>query len=196
MILHTCRGWGSARSLLHYMKCVAHDWVRRTSCCVQSDQRHVTAGKKVLLPEMLRFQLHNVGPDYHCFLVELLFSPPPLSPHRCGACCCVCSGADQWASLCDALASRLAQTGMQHAASLCYICAGNVDQVGGLQGLLGPGVAAEGQRAADAPTDTLRRSRQRHEGSSGFAVCDVDCMAEGGYRGRRGGLCVAGAVSC
>eukprot|EP00775_Hariotina_reticulata_P008692 gene8692-8873_t len=38
------------------------------------------------------------------------------------------TGADQWASLCDALASRLAQTGMQHAASLCYICAGNVDQ--------------------------------------------------------------------
>lgn len=39
------------------------------------------------------------------------------------------TGADQWASLCDALASRLAQTGMHHAASLCYICAGNVDQV-------------------------------------------------------------------
>lgn len=39
------------------------------------------------------------------------------------------AGADQWASLCDALASRLAQTGMAHAASLCYICAGNVDQV-------------------------------------------------------------------
>lgn len=39
------------------------------------------------------------------------------------------TGADQWASLCDALASRLAQTGMAHAASLCYICAGNVDQV-------------------------------------------------------------------
>lgn len=45
------------------------------------------------------------------------------------------TGADQWASLCDALASRLAQTGMHHAASLCYICAGNVDQVR-LAGLL------------------------------------------------------------
>jgi hypothetical protein len=39
------------------------------------------------------------------------------------------TGSDQWASLCDALASRLGQTGMAHAASLCYICAGNVDQV-------------------------------------------------------------------
>ncbi|KAF8071322.1 SEC31B [Scenedesmus sp. PABB004] len=38
------------------------------------------------------------------------------------------TGADQWAGLCDALASRLGQTGMLHAASLCYICAGNVDQ--------------------------------------------------------------------
>lgn len=38
------------------------------------------------------------------------------------------TGAEEWASLCDALASRLAQTGMAHAASLCYICAGNVDQ--------------------------------------------------------------------
>jgi len=36
--------------------------------------------------------------------------------------------AEQWAQLCDALAARLAQTGMQHAATLCYICAGNVDQ--------------------------------------------------------------------
>lgn len=44
------------------------------------------------------------------------------------------TGADQWASLCDALASRLAQTGMAHAASLCYICAGNVDQVGPADG--------------------------------------------------------------
>jgi len=40
------------------------------------------------------------------------------------------AGADQWVGLCDALASRLAQTGMAHAASLCYICACNVDQVG------------------------------------------------------------------
>ncbi|KAI8473947.1 MAG: hypothetical protein J3K34DRAFT_161809 [Monoraphidium minutum] len=38
------------------------------------------------------------------------------------------TGADQWASLCDMLAARLAQTGMHHAASLCYVCAGNVDQ--------------------------------------------------------------------
>jgi hypothetical protein len=35
---------------------------------------------------------------------------------------------EQWATLCDALAARLAQAGMNHAASLCYICAGNVDQ--------------------------------------------------------------------
>ena len=49
------------------------------------------------------------------------------------------TGADQWASLCDALASRLAQTGMAHAASLCYICAGNVDQVGPAEGGAGWG---------------------------------------------------------
>lgn len=35
---------------------------------------------------------------------------------------------EQWVTLCDALAARLAQAGMNHAASLCYICAGNVDQ--------------------------------------------------------------------
>ncbi len=38
------------------------------------------------------------------------------------------TGAEQWAGLCDALASRLAHAGMHHAASLCYVCAGNVDQ--------------------------------------------------------------------
>lgn len=37
------------------------------------------------------------------------------------------TGPEQWSVLCDALASRLAHAGMQHAASLCYICAGNVD---------------------------------------------------------------------
>jgi hypothetical protein len=38
------------------------------------------------------------------------------------------SAPEAWASLCDALAGRLAGAGLHHAASLCYICAGNVDQ--------------------------------------------------------------------
>lgn len=38
------------------------------------------------------------------------------------------SGADQWPELCNSLAQRLAHAGMHHAASLCYVCAGNVDQ--------------------------------------------------------------------
>jgi hypothetical protein len=116
---------------------------------------------------MLRFQLLGQAITMlgQTIIVSWLNCCCPPPPAAAVPCCCVCSGADQWASLCDALASRLAQTGMQHAASLCYICAGNVDQVGGLQGLLGqePVVAAEGQRSADAPTDALRRSWQRHE---------------------------------
>lgn len=38
------------------------------------------------------------------------------------------TGSDQWATLCEALADRLAAAGQQHAASLCYICAGSVDK--------------------------------------------------------------------
>ena len=34
---------------------------------------------------------------------------------------------EEWTKLCDMLAARLNQTGMHHAAHLCYICAGNVD---------------------------------------------------------------------
>eukprot|EP00955_Chlamydomonas_euryale_P026916 283423-Chlamydomonas_euryale.AAC.2 len=37
------------------------------------------------------------------------------------------SSADEWAGLCDQLARRLAASGQAHAASLCYVCAGNVD---------------------------------------------------------------------
>jgi hypothetical protein len=61
-------------------------------------------------------------------------------------------GADQWASLCDALAARLAQTGMHHAASLCYVCAGNVDQA-----VLywSKAVKASGAKGA-VPVDTLQ----------------------------------------
>lgn len=35
---------------------------------------------------------------------------------------------DEWTSLCDALASHLLSSGFTLAATLCYICAGNVDQ--------------------------------------------------------------------
>jgi protein transport protein SEC31 len=41
--------------------------------------------------------------------------------------------AEQWAQLCDALAARLAQTGMHHAATLCYICAGGHTHVCGFR---------------------------------------------------------------
>lgn len=34
---------------------------------------------------------------------------------------------EDWTHLCDVLATRLNGAGMHHAASLCYICAGNVD---------------------------------------------------------------------
>lgn len=36
---------------------------------------------------------------------------------------------EDWAQLCDVLAQRLHAAGMHHAASLCHICAGNVDGV-------------------------------------------------------------------
>lgn len=35
---------------------------------------------------------------------------------------------DEWTSLCDALASHLLSSGFTLAATLCYICAGNVDK--------------------------------------------------------------------
>ena len=35
---------------------------------------------------------------------------------------------EDWATLCDSLAQRLSAAAMHHAASLCYICAGNLDQ--------------------------------------------------------------------
>lgn len=57
-----------------------------------------------------------------CICAVTSFATLPLCVARA-------AGADQWVGLCDALASRLAQTGMAHAASLCYICACNVDQV-------------------------------------------------------------------
>ncbi|KAK9829183.1 hypothetical protein WJX72_004364 [[Myrmecia] bisecta] len=41
---------------------------------------------------------------------------------------CAYSRAEEWADLCDALARRLAGAGLAHAATLCWICAGNVDQ--------------------------------------------------------------------
>ena len=38
------------------------------------------------------------------------------------------ASADEWPDLCDALARRLAAEGSAHAATLAWICAGNVDQ--------------------------------------------------------------------
>lgn len=35
---------------------------------------------------------------------------------------------DEWAMLCDALASKLMAAGNTLAATLCYICAGNIDK--------------------------------------------------------------------
>ena len=34
---------------------------------------------------------------------------------------------DEWPGLCDALARRLASGGLRHPATLCWICAGNVE---------------------------------------------------------------------
>ena len=34
---------------------------------------------------------------------------------------------EHWTVLCDILATRLNTAGMHHAASLCYVCSGNVD---------------------------------------------------------------------
>ena len=38
------------------------------------------------------------------------------------------ASADEWPDLCDALARKLAAGGDSHAATLAWICAGNVDQ--------------------------------------------------------------------
>ncbi|KAK9805066.1 hypothetical protein WJX73_010529 [Symbiochloris irregularis] len=40
---------------------------------------------------------------------------------------CSFASAEEWTGLCDALAKRLAAAGLRHAATLCWICAGNVD---------------------------------------------------------------------
>lgn len=37
-------------------------------------------------------------------------------------------GAEEWPGLCDALARRLAAAGLPHAATLVWVCAGNVDR--------------------------------------------------------------------
>ena len=38
------------------------------------------------------------------------------------------AGPSDWQQLCDALGSKLAAAGMGHEATLCFICAGNVDE--------------------------------------------------------------------
>ena len=38
------------------------------------------------------------------------------------------SQADEWTLLCDTLAARLMSSGDTTAATLCYICAGNIDK--------------------------------------------------------------------
>ncbi|GFH08887.1 WD_REPEATS_REGION domain-containing protein, partial [Haematococcus lacustris] len=101
--------------------------------------------------------------------------PPPVA---------VAVPQEDWTRLCDLLASRLSLAGQHHAASLCYICAGNVEAVvaywarslagaaGGAAGLHreggghGPGDwQQEGQRGAGRPGDPLRI----HTGSTGEA---------------------------
>lgn len=41
---------------------------------------------------------------------------------------CTYARSDEWGQLCSNLARCLAKAGNEHAATLCYICAGNVDE--------------------------------------------------------------------
>ncbi|XP_010459526.1 PREDICTED: protein transport protein SEC31 homolog A-like [Camelina sativa] len=61
-------------------------------------------------------------------LMTLVNTRPPTSWKETLALICTFAEGDEWTSLCDALASKLMATGFTLAATLCYICAGNVDK--------------------------------------------------------------------
>ncbi|KAL9306604.1 Protein transport protein SEC31 A [Arabidopsis thaliana] len=61
-------------------------------------------------------------------LMTYLHTRQPKSWKETLALICTFAEGDEWISLCDALASNLMAAGFTLAATLCYICAGNVDK--------------------------------------------------------------------
>ncbi|XP_010552746.1 PREDICTED: protein transport protein SEC31 homolog B-like isoform X2 [Tarenaya hassleriana] len=61
-------------------------------------------------------------------LMTLVRTRPPKFWKETLALLCTFAQGDEWTSLCDALASKLLDAGNTVAATLCYICAGNVDK--------------------------------------------------------------------
>ncbi|KAG1669386.1 hypothetical protein FOA52_004037 [Chlamydomonas sp. UWO 241] len=62
---------------------------------------------------------------------------------------------EEWALLCDELANRLSTAGMHHAASLCYVCAGNVDGAVGYWSRAVAGATSGGSAAAVAALQSV-----------------------------------------
>ncbi|CAH2036931.1 unnamed protein product [Thlaspi arvense] len=61
-------------------------------------------------------------------LMSLVHTRPPKLWKETLALICTFAQGDEWISLCDALASNLMSAGFTLAATLCYICAGNIDK--------------------------------------------------------------------
>ncbi|KAG7592190.1 WD40 repeat [Arabidopsis thaliana x Arabidopsis arenosa] len=61
-------------------------------------------------------------------LMTFVHTRPPKFWKETLALICTFAEGDEWISLCDALASNLMDAGFTLAATLCYICAGNVDK--------------------------------------------------------------------
>jgi len=61
-------------------------------------------------------------------LAKLVRTRPLSSWRETMALLCTYVRSDEFSGLCNSLAARLAQSGNEHAATLCYVCAGNVDE--------------------------------------------------------------------
>lgn len=61
-------------------------------------------------------------------LASLVRSRPLKSWRETLALLCTYACSDEWGDLCSTLGMHLARNGHTHAAVLCYICAGNVDE--------------------------------------------------------------------
>ena len=90
---------------------------------------------------------------------------------------CSFGSGDEWPTLCDALARRLASGGLRHAATLCWICAGNVELA------VKHWLATAGPTGA-LPTPALQVGHSRPQ-AQGFWAC--------WKRGGRGSACHAGS---
>ena len=85
-----------------------------------------------------------------CFFIPHAFPDSPLPP----APLCPPSQ-EEWTAMCDALATRLASAGLTHAASLCHVCAGNVEGAVSYWGKAATSAAvaaARGSSGGGAPT--------------------------------------------